>query len=314
MPNTKQSETFFDNILFRIPFHCHKIIIEHLRLFCNRLDCGRHQHPNFELHVITEGRVLYTFDDGREVYLGPNDLLFIMPGCAHSEKVLAPSLGIILGFYFKPQAVSSADPSDLEVVSNQVMQAFSQYKDSFYLLRDARDFVEKFREIYNELNGLQCGCLIVSQNLLVQTLIVLSRHINQTEVLVTLPKKTIQDNLHWIATQYFILSNQVSPDNDLSLKELASLLCLSERQTSRFLLNTFNKTFLELVNDAKITYAKLLLAQTTKSTEEIASYCGWTSKYFYHRFKQETGTTPMKYRKAHSGLAAPPPTAPLGRE
>ena len=305
MPAGKHTETFFDNVLFRIPFHGHKIIIEHLRLFCTRLDCTRHRHPNFELHIITEGQVLYTFDDGREIMLGPDDLLFIMPDCPHFEKVIVPSRGIILGFYFKSQSIASGESSDLEVVSNQVMQTFTDYRDGYFFRHYGHRFTEKFREIYDELNGLQCGCLIVSQNLLVQILIELSRMINETPSYVTLPQKTIQDNQFWITSEYFGLSNSLATGNDLSLKELASLLCLSERQTSRFLLKTFNKTFLEMVNDAKINAAKLLLTQTAKSVEEIAAHCGWTSKYFYHRFKQETGSTPVKYRKAHTGRAKP---------
>ncbi len=88
------------------------------------------------------------------------------------------------------------------------------------------------------------------------------------------------------------------PGYDLNLSEVAKLLHLSTKQTSRIIHKYFGKSLSDLVIEKRLTIAKQYLLETDKSISEIARYCNFRSEnYFYLTFKREFGCTPAKYRK-----------------
>ncbi len=86
-------------------------------------------------------------------------------------------------------------------------------------------------------------------------------------------------------------------------EEIASKLCLSY--------SSFRKTFKEYtgfspakyINEVKMTKAKQLLTNTTKSIKEIAYEVGYENHdYFFTAFRHTTGLTPAKYRSMTLGI------------
>lgn len=94
-------------------------------------------------------------------------------------------------------------------------------------------------------------------------------------------------------------SEQVFLDSYLNLDKLAEKLAAHPNNLSRTINETFRKTFFELINGYRIAYCKNLLAQEPyQSVLDIAYASGFNSKSaFYSAFKNETGLTPVQYRK-----------------
>ncbi|MBQ4835832.1 helix-turn-helix domain-containing protein [Pseudoalteromonas luteoviolacea] len=92
-------------------------------------------------------------------------------------------------------------------------------------------------------------------------------------------------------------------DNQLTLKQLAELLGLSQHQTSELLNEHMNKSFYALLNEYRISFACQLLKQTTSrdNITQIALDSGFNNKSsFYIEFKKQLGTTPTKWRAQYA--------------
>ena len=67
---------------------------------------------------------------------------------------------------------------------------------------------------------------------------------------------------------------------------------------SRLLKEEFGIPFSQFYRQLKITWAKQLLLETDKTIAQISEDLGFVEdSYFVRIFKQETGETPLKYRK-----------------
>ncbi len=84
----------------------------------------------------------------------------------------------------------------------------------------------------------------------------------------------------------------------LRLKDLATLLNLSERQTQRFLLNHYGKNFTQKRTDAQMAAAQELLRDTDLSITQIAERTGFSSvEHFSTAFRRVHGRSPSVWRK-----------------
>ena len=85
-------------------------------------------------------------------------------------------------------------------------------------------------------------------------------------------------------------------------KITADLLCrkfhISRQQMYNVFRQNFNTTVKEYILERKLSYAKHLLKNTSRSVTEIAEMSGFPDyNNFIQRFKQREGVTPLKYRK-----------------
>lgn len=83
-----------------------------------------------------------------------------------------------------------------------------------------------------------------------------------------------------------------------TLKQLAKLLHLSEKQTSRFIHKAYGQSFSDIINDKRLEVAKSLLVSTEMSVSQVISFLNFKSEsYFFALFKKKYGTTPHVYCK-----------------
>lgn len=86
--------------------------------------------------------------------------------------------------------------------------------------------------------------------------------------------------------------------NNLSNKEIADRLSISTRQLSRFVLDNFDAPLHKLFTKRRLACAALQLIETDCSIETICHSVGFSNKtFFYQKFKEEFGVTPVQYRK-----------------
>ena len=107
---------------------------------------------------------------------------------------------------------------------------------------------------------------------------------------------------HWdLDNHQYDIDNIIRNEfNTITIEELAKRLFLSVRELQRYLLENYNRTFIELKNEARMSYAKNKLLYTNLSITKISELIGYsTIEHFTNAFKRYFGLSPLKYRKAY---------------
>ena len=85
---------------------------------------------------------------------------------------------------------------------------------------------------------------------------------------------------------------------DLSLKNIAASLKLSEGYLSALFSKEVGSTLSEFVNQKRIKYARHLLLTTSLQIQTIALHCGFPDVHYFSKvFKKLTGSSPLNFRK-----------------
>lgn len=85
--------------------------------------------------------------------------------------------------------------------------------------------------------------------------------------------------------------------SDITLGDVAAQLNLGKKQTTRIIRKNYNSTFAEMLRERRLNAALYLLANTDKSISEIVENINFSSEsYFYSKFKENYGVTPLEYR------------------
>lgn len=102
-----------------------------------------------------------------------------------------------------------------------------------------------------------------------------------------------------LTAEQFIRENL---DHELTLEQLAAHCHLSPGYFHTLFTSYFRKTPAKFVMDCRISAAKAGLLADVCNLSELAKQCGFSSlSYFCSRFKQNTGKTPLQYRKEMLG-------------
>lgn len=84
---------------------------------------------------------------------------------------------------------------------------------------------------------------------------------------------------------------------DASLNEYARMMCLSPAATSLKIKKYYNLSFLQILQDFRLTTSMQLLTSTDKNIDTIIAEIGYeNTSYFYKLFKAKYGMTPKEYR------------------
>ena len=85
---------------------------------------------------------------------------------------------------------------------------------------------------------------------------------------------------------------------EITLEKAAAIACLSTPAFCRYFKKRANKTFINFLNEIRISNAIRLLAEEDLSVAKICYFCGYTNvSYFIRQFKAITGFTPLSYKK-----------------
>ncbi|MCP5163157.1 MAG: helix-turn-helix domain-containing protein [Hahellaceae bacterium] len=118
--------------------------------------------------------------------------------------------------------------------------------------------------------------------------------ISQQEFVQNQDKKWHEDETI-LASQAWMESHYAS---DLSVTELASRACLSERHFKRRFKLATGESPLHYLQRVRIDHARTLLENTQTSVERVGLACGYSDNAFFRQlFKRFTGLTPLQYRR-----------------
>jgi AraC-like DNA-binding protein len=103
-------------------------------------------------------------------------------------------------------------------------------------------------------------------------------------------------------SQYLSISTLVNgcttPGCDVTVKTVAEKLHLSEKQVARIVKKYYGKSLSQVINEEKLGYASYLLTSTCLPISDVAIQSNFHSdNYFFQKFKDHFGVTPLQYRK-----------------
>lgn len=91
-------------------------------------------------------------------------------------------------------------------------------------------------------------------------------------------------------------------DKDISLKEVARLVNMTEVSFSRYFKQKTGTTFIDSLNDIRISQAARMLLETSQTVSEIAYASGFNNMSNFNRtFKKKKGCSPKEFRMNFSG-------------
>ena len=88
----------------------------------------------------------------------------------------------------------------------------------------------------------------------------------------------------------------------ITLEKVASIASLSTSSFCRYFKRRTNKTFIQLLNEIRISHACRLLAEEDFPVAKICFICGYDNvSYFIRQFRGIIGLTPLSYKKKYAG-------------
>lgn len=259
-----------------------------------------HYHPEIELTLITKskgtrfvGDNIERFNEGDLVLLGSNlphywrnDSKYYEPNS--TEKAEAMILRFRLDFLGKPwlQIPEMREVKQLfedaahgisfsQITSDRVtpiLQKMHLAKG----IEQVIDFLELFKILTQAKDGRSLSTKIFGE----------SKPINDSDRM-----NTVLNYIH------------MHLQENITLETVANLANMNAAAFCRYIKAKTNKTFIELLNDFRISYACRLLLDGPRNISEICYDCGFNNlTHFNYIFKKITGTNPSNYRKSKGDI------------
>ncbi len=252
-----------------------------------------HTHAYTELFICINGSALINTSFGN-IYLHSGDLLLVPAGVQHI-KIPDSSEWASIGFtYFK---------------SKKIKQRGLYYRLEQLCLREQPQLIRNQLELCLEIHKLLCNASAYSAEVTALHMLDILLRINETnlcENTVLNPKysttdKDIDKDINRLSQLERIF--ELSFTQDIHPSEVASQLCISERQLNRIVRSRFGTTFHKVISERRINAAAQLLITTNFSAEDICIAVGFNSKsVFYTAFHRKYGMTPSEFRKKQKNM------------
>jgi AraC-like DNA-binding protein len=254
-----------------------------------------HAHPEIELVLILEGygtRIIgdtvEPFEAGDMVFIGPNvPHVWLSDEAFYKENSKLHSRVIVT--YFNPNKFKDVFESIKEFGS--IRDIIRQASKGIKIFGETRKIVaDKLFEISSKSGFEKIDGLLQIMNLIStssERSFIINKELGDSdqqysdrliEVI-----KFIKENLH----------------NQISLKQVSEIACMTEQSFCRFFRNRTKKSFSQYLLDQRISYACTLLIQSDKSISEISDLCGYkSSSHFCKVFKDQINQSPYQYKRS----------------
>ncbi len=257
--------------------------------FQNPVPGHSHGAGSFEIHYIDSGYGTATINE-KSYEIRPGTLFITGPHVRHSQIPEEKNPMHEFCIYLK----LDENHKDMSCQTCEKELFLEFIHTSFWFGNDMQQAGELIKEIFREQKERQVGYITQVELLLKLFVIKLIRGYGQyTRFDKTVIQTSIAEKSSVIIEEYFLYEFQ-----SLSLVELADRIGLSSRQTERFLLKCYGKTFMQKKTEARMPAAVLLLSDKSSSIALISERLGYSSaEHFAVAFKRYYGQSPSEYRR-----------------
>lgn len=257
-------------------------------------DFPRHGHQFVEMVYQVSGVTRHIIGGVTELELKAGQLLFLGRGTEHEIKA-AGLKDIAVNFFLIPAFFDSAA---ISIGGNSALAVFltgnlsNKNIHSGYLVFDVEDapMVENLLEnlILGQMNRSGTEIQQLTLELLIQHLSGMSERV------------VIQNQLDYEQAIVFGILNRIETQMRISLSQEARDLQMDVTTLSRLIQKYTGCSFTELLHTARFNRAIEMLRETNLSVTDIAGAVGYeNTAFFYRRFGERYGCTPLEYRKQH---------------
>lgn len=258
-------------------------------------DTPWHYHPEYELtYIISSSGVRYVGDSFES--FEKDDLVLLGPNLPHCWKNIAPQ---------QHQAGAIVFHWGKDLLGEELMQK-EEFKLIYQLLQLSNSGIKfelKFAQalkaqLINLLQGSPFERLMGLLRVLNEMALTTHYHLLSSTGFSESMKTTDHQRLN--AIYNYVEKNY---RRRMTLREVASLVHLSEESFSRFFSKVMGKPFFYFLNEYRVSISCKLLLANQLQIVEIANASGFESLPFFHRqFKKFKGCTPGEFRKAYQGI------------
>lgn len=240
----------------------------------------KHLHSQVELIIVESGKVGITFS-GREHIVNEGNGILICPHVIHRMHSLADE-SRISSFIFSTDFIS--DFKGFFESANVPYVRFDRDKSPEFATAQAKYLIE-FAHNYSFGKTVVKGMLTI-----------LLSGIMPAYTGVEFERIGARSSNFEICRQMLLyIDNNIS--QDLSLERISKALNIVPSYVSTVFSRNFNTSLNSYINKKRISVAKAMLQNTSKSITEIAFESGFSSiRSFNRRFKESEGLTPSEFR------------------
>ncbi len=251
-----------------------------------------HNHAAFEFHMLLRGSVILETEQ-EIVQLTEKDSVLIPPEMFHSFKNQEKG-SAILSFTFFIEKNRRKNSADYESLVEEKLRAV-EYPIIFSQNLQIEDSLTKI------VANIYTKSLVTEERTKAQFILLFAEIFSliedQTGAVYDYESDAAENDTRiFMIEEYF---NEYYMEN-ISLKNLAERLYLSEKQTDKMIKKAFGEGFRQHLCKIRLHVAKKLLKDTDREIREIAESVGYQSyNGFYMAFKEKMGMTPQGYREQH---------------
>lgn len=266
-----------------------------------------HWHPNFEIALILEGRVLFSLN-------GINHVLEKGEAILINSNVLHYMSGIWDNAYPK---VFTIDFSTKFLSSQRDSKLYRSYIAPFlysnsYISTHFQLEIPWHREIIQILSIIEKAYRkkdftfdLVAHTNLCQLWTCLARHIDELPLRAKLPRYIGRNSVANNRIKQILEFIHTHISESLTINDLARSASISKTECFRLFQKILHKTPMTYIQEYRLEEAMALLATTDRPISDICYSCGFNSQsYFGKCFREKTGMTPQVYRSKNASRSA----------
>lgn len=253
-----------------------------------------HTHDFIELEIVVDGTADHIVE-GKKYQIKKGDVLVLLPGYVHELQNVNEL--VIYNFKFNLDKLILLD-TDIEKLSGfqtlflyQPMNHYYNEYHSYMYLDDSslNEAILLCDLVLAEWNNRKEGYKWVIKSYFLALITYLSRNFSPNTSSSSYKAQDI------IKTVSFIHENL---NNKITLSQLSSMACLSERQYCRVFKEIYGVSPIDYVISCRLTLACKMMKNTKLSIQQISIACGFGDKVSFSRlFKNRFLITPGEYRK-----------------
>lgn len=263
-----------------------------------------HRHEYMQINYVYQGKGKHLIHN-QEFDIIKGDIFVIPPYIPHRIDPSPPEKAEIFEFEFEPEFVNQ-NFGKIEDVGSFIDFAYlepflvteSQVKPRLNLTGDLQIQVENIlNDALKEDKERKQGFILMIKSLLLKLLVLVGRKF--TETLSDSETSNIYDR-HREAIYNVIKYIDENYSKELTLEEVAKVSMLSQSYFSYLFKSIISKTFIEYLNDLRISKAMEYLKKTDKRVLDICYDVGFNNVNHFNRlFRERTGVSPLVYRKMY---------------
>lgn len=281
-------ELTHENIHIQPDIQMHFLTYQDSNLLVNN-----HWHNSLEILLIKSGKMNIWVNDHLAQY-GTNEICIINSRDIHATKCIEPTIVQLLQIPYSLLKTSIPDIEDIRFEPDIMIDSEQKNQTLAILLG-----------LLNELGVVyaakETGYALKFSSLVYELLYILVSNC-QIAINPSIKKKNNINNMRLTAIMNYVKNNY---SQSLSLKEAASAVSLNPEYFCRFFKKNMGITFLDYVNEVRMSHVIQDIINTEKPITEILSIHGFTNyKLFLNMFHEKYGCTPLQMRKQQINFLA----------